>query len=808
IAMSTSNRYKLLYGIFVLSGFAGLIYESIWAHYLKLFLGHAAYAQALVLSIFMGGMAIGAWITGKGKILYGRINQFYAYAVVELLIGISGLLFHGTFRFLTDFSIDHIIPFLADPGLVHLYKWGIGSLLILPQSILLGATFPLMTNGLLRIHPELPGRSISLLYFGNSIGAAAGVLVAGFFLIAWSGMPGTIMTAAIINILIAIAVYVIAKNLHVTVAPPVPMKHKEIPHLMLAASFLTGMASFIYELVWVRMLSMVLGATTHSFELMLSAFITGLAFGGLWIRNRIDRTGNPVSYAGVVQILMGLAAFSTLILYNHTFDIMGFLVRALAKNNDGYFLFLLGSHAIALLVMLPATFLAGMTLPLFTLILLRSDYGEKSISHIYLFNMLGAVSGVIFISFIGMSVLGIKGSLFAGCAIDLILGIVLLMRAGVGPVCARAFIMASLAMFMVIFYVAEIDPRRLATNVYRTGLAEIPVDRKVLFYKDGKTSTVTMTRTRDNLQTISTNGKPDGSIFMDDRIRDRSFSDEATQVLLGAIPLAIYPEARKVAVIGIGTGLTSHVVLSWPDVERLDTVEIEGAMIEGARRFRPRNERVFTDPRSFLHVEDARTFFPLTGEKYDLIISEPSNPWVSGVSSLFSGEFYRQIRNSLQEDGYLIQWMQIYEMDTDLFLSVLKAISKYFSDYRIYATKDNDLAIVARPQGRVSNAQDDIFTRESMRKELAVVSISHVDDIHARYLADRRLLEPLTSSPAIKANSDYYPLLDLYAPRASFLNETVTFLKEMRNSPVPVARMFLQPDYTDGMILTPSPSYT
>src|SRR3972149_847688 len=185
--MSQLIKYRILFFLFVISGFSGLIYESIWSHYLKLFLGHAAYSQTLVLTIFMGGMALGAWVAGR--MLTRDIRLLYAYALVELIIGMAGIAFHPVFQMVMDVSFNTIIPAISDPIVMHVYKWTVGSALLLPQSILLGATFPLMSNALLRIRPDLPGRSISLLYFGNSIGAAAGVLVCGFYLIAKTGMP-------------------------------------------------------------------------------------------------------------------------------------------------------------------------------------------------------------------------------------------------------------------------------------------------------------------------------------------------------------------------------------------------------------------------------------------------------------------------------------------------------------------------------------------------------------------------------------------------------------------------------------------
>ena len=787
--MSQLYKYRILFFLFVISGFAGLIYESIWSHYLKLFLGHAAYSQALVLTIFMGGMALGALLSGK--FLFRNLNLLYAYALVEMLIGIMGMFFHNIFQWVMNTSFNHVIPVLAEPGMVQFYKWTLGGILILPQSILLGATFPLMTNGLLRMHPDLPGRSISLLYFGNSIGAAVGVLVSGFYLIAHVGMPGTILTAGIINILIAVTVYLVAKGQVTMALPGKQDPGRSIPQLILWASFLTGAASFIYELAWIRMLSMVLGASTHAFELMLSAFITGLAFGGLWIRNRIDRLVNPLQFVSVVQIFKGLLALGTLILYSYTFDLMGFFIRALNVNEDSYLLFNLGSHFIALIVMLPATFLAGMTLPLFTLILLKNSYGEQSVSHIYVSNMLGAISGIMFIVFFGMPVLGLKGSMVTGSGIDLLLGFGLLLYIGASQ---RRYVIIALSscVFLLTSFLSALDPKRMSSSVFRNGRAIQPDDMKVVSHRDGKTSTVTVLKGENDVQVLFTNGKPDASVYMGEGKLGKSNGDEITQVLLGAIPLAIHPDAKKVANIGMGSGMTSHTVLLWPGVQQLDTIEIESEMIAGAQYFRPKTELVFTDPRSVIHVEDAKTFFSLSKEKYDLIISEPSNPWVSGVSSLYTQEFYERIKKSLNHDGYLVQWLHLYEINSLLVFSVLKAMSEHFGDYRIYATNNFDVIIVARADGPVGEIREEIFEVDGLSSELSRQGINSLQDFEVRYLANRWLLEPLLVSQSIMPNSDYFPLLDLYAPKARFMHESVTLLLDLKRSPVPVTKYLQQ----------------
>lgn len=790
----------MLFVLFVISGFSGLIYESIWSHYLKLFLGHAAYAQTLVLTIFMGGMALGAWVAGR--MLTRGIRLLYAYALVELIIGMAGIAFHQVFQMVMDISFNTVIPAISDPLVMYLYKWTVGSALLLPQSILLGATFPLMSNALLRIRPDLPGRSISLLYFGNSIGAAMGVLVCGFYLIAKTGMPGTILTAGIINVLVALTVYAIAKGLEEAVPAPVTMTHQHAPQLVMAASFLTGAASFMYELIWIRMLSMVLGASTHSFELMLSAFITGLAFGGLWIRNRLDRLKNPLFFGAMVQIVMGITALGTLFLYDQTFEFMGFLIQALEKNEAGYRLFLLGSHSIALLIMLPTTFLAGMTLPLFTLILLKNNCGEKSISHIYVSNMLGAITGIVFIIFIGMPVLGLKGSMVLGSGIDLVLGLVLMFAAAGSAWQTGTVALASIFIYLTSSVFSGINPRRVASGVFRSGQTMLLESVSVPFYEDGKTASVTVSRLTSGMQTIATNGKPDASIYMSNT-NNNALSDESTQVLMGAIPLSIHPDAKRVAIIGIGSGGTAHSVLAWRGVERLDTIEIEAEMVAGAKYFKAKTGRIFSDPRSFIHLEDARTFLSGTRKKYDLIISEPSNPWVSGVASLYTREFYGHIKGSLNTDGYLVQWLHLYEFNEMLLFTVLRAISEHFQDYRIYAARDNDIVIIARQKGMVPDPQGAILMQKTMQAELSRVGVNNLQDITTRYLANRWLLEPYMAKNAGNANSDYFPLLDLYAPKARFMDENVTFLRELMRSSVPITRILLHTDDLKGTVITP-----
>jgi len=771
-----------MFAIFAASGFAGLIYESIWSHYLRLFLGHAAYAQTLVLAIMMGGMAFGAWACSRFS--RGWRNLLRGYAIAEALIGVLALVFHPVFVAVTDFAYDTVIPALGSTVAVSVFKVTLSAILILPQSVLLGATFPLVCAGIIRAFPDRSGGTIATLYFTNSMGAAFGVLASGFYLIGKVGLPGAVLTAGIVNIALALLVWLLARD-----QPPAEKK-TAVPgeagitgfRFMLAVAFFTGAASFMYEIGWIRMLSMVLGGSTHAFELMLSAFIFGLAFGGLWMARRIDAIAYPERFLGVVQVLMGVLALATLVAYGSTFSLMQVLMDTVARSAHGYAAFNTGSHLIALLVMFPAAFCAGMTLPLITHVLLVRSSGERAIGAVYAANTVGAIAGVALATHLAMPSLGLKGLLVLGAGIDIALGIALFWHfsaRGRVPILATAFGVASVA---GVIFLVELDSMKMASGVYRMGKLMAPGAAEILFHRDGKTATVNLVRSGDRLS-ITTNGKSDAMMSLAGGAE--AGDDEPVMVMLGALPVLLYPQARTAAVIGFGSGITSHVLLASDTLRELDTIEIEPAMIEAARGFRPRNAAVFDDPRSRIHIDDAKTFFSATGKRYDLIISEPSNPWVSGVASLFSDEFYRRVRRHLERDGLFVQWLQLYEIEPALVASVMGALARNFAHYEIYAPDDGNLVIVAREGVPVPSASEAAFRQSRLAVELARLRIRNAVDADLFRVGPRQALQPYFERFAIAPNSDYFPILDQNAARARFMRAQAEEVIEFASLPIP-----------------------
>jgi predicted membrane-bound spermidine synthase len=310
-----------------------------------------------------------------------------------------------------------------------------------------------------------------------------------------------------------------------------------------------------------------------------------------------------------------------------------------------------------------------MTLPLITRMLLTGGVGERAIGSVYAWNTLGSIVGAGAAGLLLMPLIGLKGVLIAGAVVDLALGAWLLIVAARTEPAARTLAFAAAPAMAGAVAVATLairfDQRVLGSGVYRTGTIEAPSATDVLYYQDGRTATVSVKRgTRNQFRTIATNGKPDASLGpawfepCDPTKPKRPITgDASTQALSPMVALAHVPKARTAAVIGHGSGMSSHFLLGSPHLREVVTIEIEPAMIEGARAFYPANRRVYDDPRARFAIDDAKSYFASSNRTFDLIVSEPSNPWVSGVAGLFTAEFYGRVQRYLSDEGIFAQWI-------------------------------------------------------------------------------------------------------------------------------------------------------
>ncbi len=783
--------------LFILSGAAGLFYESVWSRYLGLFVGHTAYAQVIVLVIFLGGMAIGAMIVGR---ITDRIREpLFGYAMIEFAIGLVGLFFQDIYVAVTNWAYTTVFPSTAGSGMLTVSKWGIAALLILPQSILLGATFPLMTAGALRRLRSAPGHTLAVLYFANSLGAAIGVLIAGFYLVQLSGLPGTILAAAILNFIVAIGAMVAMKytpdesratprtsvtgpDAGAPAGRPYTISPGLLHRLLLWTALGTAVASFVYEIAWIRMLSLVLSSATHSFELMLSAFILGLALGSFWVRRRADRFVDPLRTLGVVQICMGILALATLPIYFHAFSWMGTLIQTFARTEQGYVGYNVARYGICLLVMLPATFCAGITLPLITRTLVLGGVGEKAIGQVYSWNTFGSIIGVGLSALVLLPLLGLKALLVIGALLDMAIGVTILFVIARGAPQARRFALGAAGVWALVALVAGLSPafdrNLLVSGVYRFGTVPPKGSREMLYYHDGRTATVSAQKlVQTGEVTIATNGKSDGSLplyWLDGcdstKPRHPTRGDAATQAVMAVMTLAYKPGAEVGAVIGQGTGMSTHLLLGSPALKALYTIEIEPEMIRASRAFYPANRRDFDDPRSHYVVDDAKSYFAAAGRKYDFIFSEPSNPWVSGVSGLFTVEFYDRVNQYLKPGGIFAQWIHIYDINDQLVMTVLAALHQKFDHYEILMPGASDMLVIASNGSTGMTPDWSVLRYPDIERDFCHQIPFTPETMNATWLGNRRTLGPFVARFP-RPNSDFYPHLDNGAERTRYMGQ-------------------------------------
>ena len=816
----------LLYLAFFISGIAGLVYETVWSRYLALIVGHGAYAQVVVLAVFLGGLALGALWVGRRSERIAR--PLRAYGLVEMGIGLVGLTFHPIFVAVRDLAEGVVYPWIGDGATLTVVRWGIAAAVLIGPSFLLGTTFPLITAGFLRVRPRAPGHALAVFYFLNSFGAALGALFTGFVLIAQVGLPGSTVVAGMLNLGAGALAWAVSSRVEGTSPSPSPHPSRggesspapgategpDAPttnaapspaasagsardpwRLLLFVAFGTAVASFIYEIAWIRMLSLVLGSATHAFELMLSAFILGLAIGAWVIRGRADALRDPERTLGWIQWSMGAAALLTLPVYLSTFTWTEWLLAVLPATDSGYFAYNAARYGISLAVMLPATILAGTTLPLISMVLLKGTRGERAVGWVYGMNTLGSILGVSVAALVLLPAIGLKALLVTGAALDMLLGVWLLRQVGAiggdaaevdavpgGGVLRRTtplrLLVGTVALTAFVVWASPFELRVLGSGVFRTGVAAGA--EEVVFWKDGRTASVGVLDYRDQ-RILSTNGKPDASLSFRWLARDTITTrtplayDESTQALIALITLAHRPAADRALVIGHGSGMSSHFLLGSPELDEVVTAEIEPEMIEASRAFLPANARVFDDPRSRFALTDARALMAADDRSWDLILSEPSNPWVSGVSMLFTTEFYRQVSERLAPGGVFGQWLHMYEMTDDLLVGVLAAMYPVFEDFRVFRVHAGDVLVVASARGALPRPDWSVMSLPDIQRDLSITFPFEPGYMARTGFLSRAALAPLLAGWT-EVNSDFDPRLDLASERARYLGRTAAGL--------------------------------
>ena len=771
--------------LFFASGATALVYEVLWSKYLSMMLGSTVQAQTVVLAVFMGGLALGNRLFGKRS---GTIKKPLAgYAVLEFLIGLYAFAFTYIYS-AADWTFVAVGSNFAQATWALLFlKLLISVVLLLIPTVLMGGTLPLIASWIQKQPQYESGARVGLFYAINSLGAVTGAGLAGFYLIQTYGMSGTLLMTALVNLFIGLIAAILSK-MHeedlVASRPSVEHPTPAAPAAVPAATTLwfatlvalTGGVSMGLEVLSARALALIAGGSLQAFALVLMSFILGIGLGSI-----IISSSRAAHRFGIHMVYALLLAAATLVVINVVYieELTTLYSRArfgLALNPVGYIWHQLSIAFFSFLILgLPAAFL-GAAVPLSIRLVgaAQQSLGDQ-VGRLLTANTIGAVIGVLITGFVLMPLAGLRGA-FATLAILLmaVTAYIALKRANsIAATIALALIGISLASIVSTGenwrYVIGSGIFRMR-NVYPT--AEYWQKRKdqteIAFYKDSADATVAVERARNEGESsviLRINGKTDAS----------SKGDLATQYLLAHLPMAAKPDATNVFVLGFGSGITGGALLNHP-IQKLTIAENCGPVLEAGQFFAKFNNGVLTNSRTVIRNDDARAVLKLSSTKYDIIINEPSNPWVVGVGSVFSKEFYELCASRVTDDGIVAQWFHSYEMSNYIIALVLRTFASVFPHMEVWDTQEGDLVMLGSMKPWTSNAAQyqKIFERPGVRKDLEQIKIFTGVSLWARQIASQKTAGAITGDGPIQ--TDDVPILEYAAPKAFFQGAEATTL--------------------------------
>jgi predicted membrane-bound spermidine synthase/tetratricopeptide (TPR) repeat protein len=770
---------RTVIALFFLSGAIGLVYEVVWAKLLGAVLGHTGLAHAVVLATFMGGLAIGnAWL---GRLADRAKSQLTLYGWLEIGVGLFAALSPVLLAGLSAGYVQVVkATGLTGNGLLAA-KIAVAALALLPPTILMGGTLPALGRFTTRSMATMQS-SIARLYFLNSFGAVAGSLVAGFLWIPSLGLDRTLMLGAVLNVAVGMAAIVIGKRIAEVQPELAPEPEARLAEdagrvygagpvrLMLVAVAFSGFVSLAFEVAWIRLLSLVLGSSTFSFSLMLAAFVGGIATGSWLVHKGLAPGKDPFAQFGWAQAGIALSVLLTLPFYERL-PLWVMQLGAMVPRAEGTFLLFEGfKFAVCFLLMLAPATCIGMTLPLATRVVTRAvgEVGTR-VGMVFSLNTFGNLTGALLAALVMLPALGLRGTILTGVAINLTLaGAVALAVAGRT---VKGFATAAVPLAAFAVYVAAVpgwDMRMLATGTYRHTAAAVLLksedpwkeagDFEHLFHHDDASASIDVTRRGENV-TLSTNGKADAS----------SRNDMGTQKLLGHLPLVLHPDAKDVMIVGLGSGATAGAVLTHP-VQAVDVVEISPGVVEANRFFKDVSRDALADPRTRLHLEDAGGFLRLSNRQYDVLISEPSNPWVAGIGNLFSADFYEEATRHLKPGGLMVQWFHLYEMDNETLKLVLRTFTQRFPHVALWQVQQADVVLIGSHQPIDPGAAGMAARMRSpeVAKDLASIGVRRLPTLLAMQMASDATVRRMAGDGPV--NTELRPILEYQAPRAFFMN--------------------------------------
>ena len=648
--------------LFFCSGATALVYEVVWSKYLALMFGSTVHAQTVVLAVFMGGLALGNCFIGARSDLLRK--PLAAYGYLEIIIGLYAFSFSWLYQQADRLFVTAGSHLVERPEWLLLLKLALSLGLLLFPTILMGGTLPLLSAWLQRQSADA-GRWSARFYSTNSLGAVFGAWLAGFCLIRTLGLVSTLQMTALANVVIGFTAAGLARR-HADAAatgnsPPVPSSTEaagtsHVRRWLLIVVALTGGVSMGLEVLASRSLALIFGASLQAFAIVLMAFILGIGVGSAAMASPRLSRWRSLNLIFLLLLIAGVIIGLLVLGIEHWVDVYRQVRTGLARTAMGYQFYQIVAGGFSLVLLgIPAA-LIGAVLPLCIRLAAEdgTDLGNR-VGRLLTWNTLGAVIGVLLTGFVLMPTAGLRNA-FNLLAVALCIPLCVLAWRAKRPAFAVAGCLLAGALVLSCAVGGEGWRYVLSSGVFRARETEVDPTtlalRKkhvsILFYKDAADATITVEQ-GDGVGAPSDlglriNGKPDAS----------TRGDLGTQLLVAHLPMLARPESKDIFVLGLASGISCGALLAYP-IENLVVAENCAPVIQATRFFTAWNRGVLTNRVTRLLMEDARTILKLSPQKYDVIVSQPSNPWFAGVGSVFSREYYELAASRLKPGGIMVQ---------------------------------------------------------------------------------------------------------------------------------------------------------
>ncbi len=706
---SLPSRLFIICGFVSFSGCCALIYQLYWLRELRLVFGGTTAASAATLAVFMGGLGLGNLLLGP--LVNRSTRPLRLYAAFEAGIAATCLLTPLLLIALRQVYISAGGEQSLGATLATAMRLLLSGLVMGVPTILMGGTMPAIAKAVVT-SADRERRTVALAYAMNTLGAVLGVLAANFWLLEHLGNRITLFSTVLVNATLAFAVWRFAERVELDPSP------LTVPHavhqsndslasagsaserLIYLVSFSVGFCFFLMELVWYRMLGPLLGGTTYTFGLILAIALAGIGIGSILYHLL---SGRLKPQAGLLALTCAVEAVFMVLPFWYGDEIARWTMLQQMEPAQSFLERIMDWSSIAGFVVLPASVVAGFQFPLLLGLAGKAEQNvARHVAGVFGWNTFGSILGSLAGGFWLLPLLTAPG-LWRLCVGILLLAsvimIVIVLREHVVTKSqgSRSLSMAAIGLLMMAVVFSFSHGPTAAWRHSGIGAGRVAVDpsdlalwdefvskqqRETIWESEGRESSVAI-RAGDSLS-FYVNGKDDGNAFI----------DAATQWGLGMIGTILHPKPESELVIGLGTGESAGALAACKSMTSVDIIELEPSVMHMAELCSIANRNVLDDDKVALHLNDAREFLQVTEQSFDIIVSEPSNPYRAGVSTLYTREFYEIARSRLKEGGIFVQWLQSYEVDEQTVACVLKTFAEAFPEVQVWHMDPVDLALI------------------------------------------------------------------------------------------------------------------